>query len=408
MSLSIPTHLSFSKTLSIQNPLFLPKFSQLSLNTSPIPRKTTIIRMGGGPRTYPGGVSRWQWKRMQAKKAKQLLKARLCRERQIYEMRKRAELQAAVGELERPWEVVEKAPNLFSVGADEQVKVLADRFQRPGGFDLWSDRDGPRLFATPDCLPSARFFPKGVVHSVRPYGKIVRNGEEGSALDSENENGYGRNLTRKRLKPRTHEDVDFLETEPSSESEIGYTNNSARKWSMDMETRKKNENVDLLSVEDGSDAESGKWGLEKKTRRRNGGEFRKQGNRSRFRSGVGSMDSGRNGDEFRKQGNRSRFRNGVGSMDSGKVGLDRKQRGSDHSKINSSKILKSGVDSIGSGQVRINRKRRGSDYYKTNRSKLDSRINRSENLRNSRYSKSEVFDMSLQQDGSYGFQTKNS
>ena len=114
---------------------------------------------------------------MQAKKAKQLMKARLCRERQIYEMRKRAELKAAVSELERPWEVVEReeataAPNLFSIKADEQVKVLADRFQRPGGFDLWSERDGPVLFESPDELPSARFFPKGVVHSVKPYRRV--------------------------------------------------------------------------------------------------------------------------------------------------------------------------------------------------------------------------------------------
>lgn len=98
---------------------------------------------------------------MQAKKSKQLLKARLARERQIYEMRKRAELKAAVSELERPWEAVEKAPKLFSAGADEQVRVLADRFQRPGGFDLWSEKDGPQLFQTVNGIPSARFFPKG-------------------------------------------------------------------------------------------------------------------------------------------------------------------------------------------------------------------------------------------------------
>lgn len=147
--------------------------------------------MGGGPRTYPGGVSKWQWKRMQAKKAKQLLKARLARERQIYEMRKRAELKAAVSELERPWEVVEKAPTLFMVAADEQVKVLADRFQRPGGFDLWTEKDGPQLFETPDGLPSARFFPKGVVHSVKPYGLIasassqLESGEDEKKFNSE-------------------------------------------------------------------------------------------------------------------------------------------------------------------------------------------------------------------------------
>lgn len=109
---------------------------------------------------------------MQDKKAKQLLKARLSRERQIYEMRKRAELKAAVSELERPWEVVEKSPNLFSFRADEQLKVLADRFQKPGGFDMWTEKDGPQLFQTPEELPSARFFPKGVVHSVKPYQRI--------------------------------------------------------------------------------------------------------------------------------------------------------------------------------------------------------------------------------------------
>ncbi|XP_062003671.1 uncharacterized protein LOC133721155 [Rosa rugosa] len=160
--------LSFSKSLTSPTPLFL----SLSLSLKPLTPKPTFIRMGGGPRTFPGGVSKWQWKRMQAKKAKQLLKARLCRERQIYEMRKRAELKAAVSELERPWEAVEKPPNLFSVSADEQVKVLADRFQRPGGFDLWTERDGPELFRAMEDLPSARFFPKGVVHSVRPYRRI--------------------------------------------------------------------------------------------------------------------------------------------------------------------------------------------------------------------------------------------
>ncbi|KHM98977.1 Microtubule-associated protein 70-2 [Glycine soja] len=165
-------HLSFSQSPFLHNPI-----KPLHFLPNPPARASTIIRMGGGPRTYPGGVSKWVWKRMQAKKAKQLMKARLCRERQIYEMRKRAELKAAVSELERPWEVVEReasasAPNLFSIGADEQVKVLADRFQRPGGFDLWSERDGPVLFESPDELPSARFFPKGVVHSVKPYRRV--------------------------------------------------------------------------------------------------------------------------------------------------------------------------------------------------------------------------------------------
>ncbi|PIN02257.1 RNA helicase [Handroanthus impetiginosus] len=199
MSLSIPTSpqsLSSAKSLFAGSTLTT-KLSQLSLSTpSSIRSKTLPIRMGGGPRTYPGGVSKWQWKRMQAKKAKQLLKARLARERQIYEMRKRAELKAAVSELERPWETVEKPPNLFSVSADEQLKVLADRFQKPGGFDLWSERDGPELFRPDNGLPSARFFPKGVVHSVKPYGKIDKMTTAADESDSsglEEDSGPGLN-----------------------------------------------------------------------------------------------------------------------------------------------------------------------------------------------------------------------
>ena len=55
------------------------------------------------------------------------------------------------------------------MSADEQLKVLANRFQRPDGFDLWSAKDVPQLFDKVDGVPLARFFPKGVVHSIKPY-----------------------------------------------------------------------------------------------------------------------------------------------------------------------------------------------------------------------------------------------
>ncbi|KAJ1279599.1 hypothetical protein BS78_04G167000 [Paspalum vaginatum] len=162
----------------------------------PLRRGDLAIRMGGGPRTFPGGVSKWQWKRMQAKKARQLLKARLARERQLYEMRKRAELRDAVAHLERPWDPDSSAdasavaPNLLSVAADDQLKALADRFHRPGGVDLWNDRDGPRVFASPATgAASARFFPKNAVYSIQPYALASDGGEasapraRGNALD---------------------------------------------------------------------------------------------------------------------------------------------------------------------------------------------------------------------------------
>nr|ADI50287.1 plastid RNA-binding protein 1 [Nicotiana benthamiana] len=219
--------LSSSKTISGASQLFLStKFCTLNLSTTTItniPYKSSTIRMGGGPRTYPGGVSKWQWKRMQAKKAKQLLKARLARERQIYEMRKRAELKAAVSELERPWEVVEKAPTLFSVSADEQLSVLADRFQKPGGFDMWSDKDGPELFKPEDGLPSARFFPKGVVHSIKPYGKIenaVGGFEDSSNFGSDSQSESDRKV---RMKSNRHErNSRILRTGSDREGKEGY------------------------------------------------------------------------------------------------------------------------------------------------------------------------------------------
>uniref|UniRef100_A0ACD5YTG4 Uncharacterized protein n=1 Tax=Avena sativa TaxID=4498 RepID=A0ACD5YTG4_AVESA len=170
-----PLHLQLSS-----NRLGIPFLSFPSSAGRPLRRGDLVIRMGGGPRTFPGGVSKWQWKRMQARKAKQLLKARLARERQLYEMRKRAELRDAVLHLERPWDsdsspvsATALAPNLLSVAADDQLKGLADRFHRPGGVDLWNDRDGPQVFASPDTgRASARFFPKNAVHSVQPYAHL--------------------------------------------------------------------------------------------------------------------------------------------------------------------------------------------------------------------------------------------
>jgi hypothetical protein len=245
---------------------------------------------------------------MQARKAKQLLKARLTRERQIYEMRKRAELKAAVSELERPWEVVEKAPKLFSIGADEQLKVLADRFQRPGGFDLWTERDGPQLFDTVDELPSARFFPKGVVHSIKLYlrnaGLDESNGVE-EGLGSDSESGYKSN---KRTSVRK------------------LPGGSCSEWEgEDLSDTERSHRKDSLEVS----------GVNRGNGKRSTAKLTKNGNRRRF-GNVGS--------------------NGSSGLDSGQIGSDRKER------------------------------RKGP-------------IMRGYELKDS---ESEVYDMSLQQDGTFG------
>uniref|UniRef100_A0A0D9VH88 Uncharacterized protein n=1 Tax=Leersia perrieri TaxID=77586 RepID=A0A0D9VH88_9ORYZ len=236
----------------------------------PLRRGDLAIRMGGGPRTFPGGVSKWQWKRMQARKAKQLLKARLARERQLYEMRKRAELRDAVAHLERPWDpdasasaaAAAAAPNLLSVAADDQLKALADRFHRPGGVDLWNDRDGPQVFASPDTgMASARFFPKNAIHSVQPYALLGgdaestvadRNNGADATVRSDRVQGVRQNAAKKEMQGigGDHEPaVEYIERggvwEPVNNLDAGDdSNSSGGRWTND------NVNANLEGVGD--------------------------------------------------------------------------------------------------------------------------------------------------------------
>ncbi|XP_027334135.1 uncharacterized protein LOC113848917 [Abrus precatorius] len=425
---SLPHQLSFSKSLSTPQHHFLQIPAKKPSNVS------TIIRMGGGPRTFPGGVSKWQWKRMQAKKAKQLLKARLSRERQIYEMRKRAELKAAVSELERPWEVVEKAPNLFSVGADEQVKVLADRFQKPGGFDLWSEKDGPQLFETPDQLPSARFFPKGVVHSVKPYKKADGYGlVKGSALveedgvtegvDGSNEEECSSSLSygRKRMhfdgglsdKGNVDDGSEYESDDEESSSPMSYGR------SVDGGMRKDgngwrflSEDVGLSNNGDGESSSALNYG-------RNGvsvdGKRRKNENRSKsFSKGVdGAGDGGRSvPSSFGR--NRASFDGILRGDGGGRMDLSNDIDRSDGRRLRRKEYGKrfvskdgdgsNGLYSEGVGSVR--KQRRSNSIAGRRGGKYTSRTSNYASPRG-RDANSEVYDMGLQQDGSYGFQQKN-
>ncbi|XP_061338865.1 probable DEAD-box ATP-dependent RNA helicase 48 [Gastrolobium bilobum] len=430
---NLPQQVSFSKSLSSSQWHFLHNNSNnLSSLTRPS-TMTTIIRMGGGPRTYPGGVSKWQWKRMQAKKAKQLLKARLMRERQIYEMRKRAELKAAVSELERPWEVVEKAPSLFSVSADEQVKVLADRFQRPGGFDLWSENDGPQLFETPDDLPSARFFPKGVVHSIKPYRKVGGDGDElmkgpvveddwsgdadGRGFCSDSDSGVdGVSFDSRKGNGRK-----FLS------NGVGRSNDGERSSSLNYDGRKgfnvdgkmrKNGNGSKFfskgvdGSDDGERSSSSSLGSGRKGFNVDG-KMRKNGNGSKFftkgvdgsddgeRSSSSSLGSGRNGVSFdgrsRNKGNGRRYlSNNVDGSD------DRRLR----SKGDGRRVMPKdfdGSNGLYSGRVGSGMIHRGSNSIAGRRSGKYTKRTSGNASRRVREADSEVYDMGLEQDGSYGF-----
>ena len=118
--------------------------------------------MGGGPRTFPGGVSKWQWKNAQRKKEKLAEKARLAREKQLFDERRRNEAIGAGPLLEKPWEP--RSPNTASplppVHRDPKIKALADRFQKRGAEELWTEEDGAVTVSRQEPRPSARFLPK--------------------------------------------------------------------------------------------------------------------------------------------------------------------------------------------------------------------------------------------------------
>ncbi|KAK1290976.1 putative DEAD-box ATP-dependent RNA helicase 48 [Acorus calamus] len=103
-------------------------------------RLSAVRSMGGGPRTFPGGVSKWQYKRMHEKRAREKEKRLLQQEKQLYEARIRSEIRSKIINA-----ADDRAPpsDAGPMSPKEHVKALADRFMKAGAEDLWNDDDGP-------------------------------------------------------------------------------------------------------------------------------------------------------------------------------------------------------------------------------------------------------------------------
>lgn len=103
--------------------------------------------MGGGPRTFPGGINKWQWKRLHEKKAREKEKRLLEQEKQLYQARVRSNIRAKVAAAENPGfgpkKPVQTEPNYGPMTPEEHIKALADRFMKEGAEDLWNENDGP-------------------------------------------------------------------------------------------------------------------------------------------------------------------------------------------------------------------------------------------------------------------------
>uniref|UniRef100_A0A2P2K5I7 Putative DEAD-box ATP-dependent RNA helicase 48 isoform X1 n=1 Tax=Rhizophora mucronata TaxID=61149 RepID=A0A2P2K5I7_RHIMU len=102
--------------------------------------------MGGGPRTFPGGINKWQWKRLHEKRAKEKEKRLLEQEKQLYQARIRSQIRANIAGGPN------KGANTHShspMSPEDHIKALADRFVKEGAEDLWNEKDGPLKLPPP-------------------------------------------------------------------------------------------------------------------------------------------------------------------------------------------------------------------------------------------------------------------
>lgn len=100
--------------------------------------------MGGGPRTFPGGLNKWQWKRLHEKKARDKENRLLDQEKQLYQARIRSQIRAKLTSSDQQSNSGrEQKPNYGPVSPEGHIRALADRFMKEGAEDLWNEDDGP-------------------------------------------------------------------------------------------------------------------------------------------------------------------------------------------------------------------------------------------------------------------------
>ncbi|KAK7358642.1 hypothetical protein VNO77_00580 [Canavalia gladiata] len=169
-----------------------------------------LRHMGGGPRTFPGGVNKWKWKRMHEKRARDKHNRLLQQEKQLYEARIRSHIRSTLS----PDHHSAAASTHRPLSPHDHVKALADRFMKEGAQDLWNNHDGPLTLTptptapttiTPSSVGLRRLIPKSPKRNfahTRDYRSVPevgnngvgankrrfwRNDSDGSSSESEDE-----------------------------------------------------------------------------------------------------------------------------------------------------------------------------------------------------------------------------
>eukprot|EP00258_Populus_trichocarpa_P036385 XP_024452404.1 probable DEAD-box ATP-dependent RNA helicase 48 isoform X3 [Populus trichocarpa] len=151
-------------------------------------RTRVVIRlMGGGPLSFPGGLNKWQWKRLHEKKAKEKEKRLLDQEKQLFQDRMRSQIRSNLAGQSHP--NLNPDPNKYNpMSPNEHLKALADRFMKDGAEDLWNENDGS---LKPPSDEQTEFVgtnqQPGSIHSPVDLRKLI---SEGRHVSQNRENGF--------------------------------------------------------------------------------------------------------------------------------------------------------------------------------------------------------------------------
>lgn len=156
-----------------------------------LPQTLILARsMGGGPRTFPGGLTKWQYKRMQDKLGREKASRLLRSEKQLYLSRLRSGIRSDPSQR-------------MSSSSRDRIKILAHRFTKPGAEDLWNQDDGPvsdppeKLLKNPTKIPqlsAGSFVQKRGYSAGRKWRSNPSSGEESeSESDSDSVRALRRN-----------------------------------------------------------------------------------------------------------------------------------------------------------------------------------------------------------------------
>ncbi|XVF13162.1 hypothetical protein REPUB_Repub08aG0184500 [Reevesia pubescens] len=172
--------------------LFSTVLLQRSKTLSNLLRTRIFIRpMGGGPRTFPGGLNKWQWKRLHEKKAKEKERRLLEQEKQLYQARIRSQIRAKLAGRPDP---SSNSTEYNPMTPNDHIKALADRFMKEGAEDLWNENDGPLKSEEqerPRFIERARNERSGLIHSPLDVKRLISDdGRESAKLGGLNSNHF--------------------------------------------------------------------------------------------------------------------------------------------------------------------------------------------------------------------------